>query len=283
MLYLSNDEIDRFIKEDVPYIDLTSWTLGIKEQEGKITYFTREDIVVCGTEEVRQIFERLHIKTTLLVSSGQKINAGEELLMGEGRADNLHMAWKVGQNILDHASGIATKTRKMVDMVKKCNPNIAILTTRKAFPGTKSLATKSIMVGGAMPHRLGISETILIFKQHMNFIGGIEGLLEKLPEMKRECCEKKIIVETGTVEEAVRLCNAGVDGIQFDKMSVEELKHAVDYIKIHFPHMVTLAAGGINESNIIDYAKINVNGIVTTSLYNAKPIDIGAKIEFKNA
>lgn len=282
MLYLSNDEIDKLIKEDVPYIDLTSWTLGIKEQQGKITYFTREDAIISGTEEVRQIFERLHIEVELFIPSGQKVKAGENLIIGKGRAENLHMAWKVGQNILDHCSGIATKTRKMVNIVKSYNPNIAILTTRKGFPGTKALAIKSIMVGGAMPHRLGISETILVFKQHINFIGGFDGLLKKLPEIKAECCEKKIIVETGSIEQAVSLCKAGADGIQFDKMEVQELKNAVECLKTEFPYVITLGAGGINESNIVDYAQTGINGIVTTSLYNARPIDIGVKIVSTN-
>lgn len=279
MAFISINEIDRLINEDVPYIDLTSWTLGIREQEGRITYFTRENAVVCGTEEVRAIFERLHIEMDHMVPSGRQITAGSELITGIGRAEDLHMAWKVGQNILDNCSGIATKTKKMVDIVKAANPNMAVLTTRKGFPGTKTLATKAIMVGGAMPHRLGLSETILIFKQHLNFIGGFEGLLNKLPEIKAECCEKKVIVEATTLEQAIMLCRAGVDGIQFDKMSVADLIPAVVYLRAEFPHKVLLAAGGINETNISEYAKTNVNGLVTTSLYSAKPIDIGVKIQ----
>ncbi len=279
MAFISINEIDRLINEDVPYIDLTSWTLGIREQEGRITYFTRENAVVCGTEEVRAIFERLHIEMDHMVPSGRQITAGSELITGIGRAEDLHMAWKVGQNILDNCSGIATKTKKMVDIVKAANPNMAVLTTRKGFPGTKTLATKAIMVGGAMPHRLGLSETILIFKQHLDFIGGFEGLLNKLPEIKAECCEKKVIVEATTLEQAIMLCRAGVDGIQFDKMSVADLISAVIYLRAEFPHKVLLAAGGINETNISEYAKTNVNGLVTTSLYSAKPIDIGVKIQ----
>lgn len=279
MLYLTRDEIDRWLKEDVPYIDLTSWTLGIREQQGSIAYFTRDEAVVCGTEEVRQIFDHLRIETDRFIPSGQRVKQGEVLISGKGRAEDLHMAWKVGQNILDHCSGIATKTRRMVDDAKSINPKVAVLTTRKGFPGTKSLATKSIMVGGALPHRLGISETILIFKQHMNMIGGFEALLKKLPEVKGECCEKKIIVEAGSLEQAISLCQAGVDGIQFDKLKSEELKNAVKHLRAEFPHVVALAAGGINESNVKDYAETGVDGIVTTSLFSAKPLDIGVKIE----
>jgi len=278
-MFLSIEEIDRLIKEDVPYIDLTSWSLGIREQEGRIAYFTREEAVVCGTEEVKLIFDRLNIKTEQFICSGESVKPGDELISGMGRGCDINMVWKVGQNILDHCSGIATKTRSMVQTAKKVTPNIAVLTTRKGFPGTKSLAVKAIMAGGAVPHRLGLSETVLIFQQHIDFIGGFDALLRKMPELKIECCEKKILVESEGYNDAKLLCEAGVDGIQFDKIPADVLKEAVAKLKKEFPKVIFLAAGGVNQTNVAEYAGTNVDGIVTTSLYNAKPIDIGVKIK----
>ncbi|MCL2856718.1 MAG: ModD protein [Oscillospiraceae bacterium] len=278
-MFIAIEEIDRLIKEDVPYIDLTSWSLGIGDQLGRIAYFTRDEAVACGTEEVKMIFERLSIKTEQLIPSGTAAKPGDELICGTGRACDINIAWKVGQNILDHCSGIATKTRKMVQIVKEANPNVAVLTTRKGFPGTKSLAIKSIMVGGATPHRLGLSETVLIFKQHIDYIGGFEALLAKIPELRIECCEKKVLVESTEYEQARLLCEAGVDGIQFDKLSAEALKEAVAKLRAEFPKVIFLAAGGVNEKNAAEYAKTNVDGIVTTSLYSAEPIDVGVKIK----
>lgn len=278
MLYLSMEEIDRFIKEDVPYIDITSWVMGIHEQEGRIAYFTRDAVTVCGTEEVQQIFARLRINTESMIPSGQQVDAGTSLIVGTGRAEDLHMAWKVGQNILDHCCGIATKTKNMVKAAKSVLPTVEILTTRKGFPGTKALSIKSILVGGAIPHRLGISETVLIFQQHRNFVGGIEGILQKLPDIKQKCCEKKVIVETNDYEEAVRLCTAGASGIQFDKIEAKKLTQMIEKLRTQFPHAVFLAAGGINENNIKEYAATGADGLVTTSLYHVKPADIGVKI-----
>ncbi|MCL1992864.1 MAG: ModD protein [Spirochaetes bacterium] len=277
-MFISIEEIDRLIKEDVPYIDLTSWSLGIREAPGRIAYFTREECTVCGTEEVKMIFDRLNIKLEGFAASGQNAKAGDELISGTGRGCDINMAWKVGQNILDHCCGIATKTRKMVQAVKAHNEHIAILTTRKGFPGTKSLAIKSIMAGGAVPHRLGLSETVLIFKQHIDYIGGFDALLAKMPELKAECCEKKILVETSDYAEARALCQAGADGIQFEKLPAAALKENVAKLKGEFPKVVLLIAGGVNEKNAGDYAQTGVDGIVTTSLYNAPPIDIGVKI-----
>ena len=279
MVYLSSEEIDRFIKEDVPYFDLTSHLLGIKDQPGKITYFIREDAVVCGTEEVKEIFRKLNIKCTFSVPSGEKVKKNDILISGTGKAEDLHTAWKVGQNILDHCSGIAAQTRRMVDIGNSMEPKVAILTTRKGFPGTKALAIKSVLSGGAFPHRLGISETVLIFKQHMNFIGGIDGLAEKIKEIKQYCCEKKIIAEAESLSEGIKLAEMGVDGIQFDKLKPEELKEAVSKIRGKVPGITILAAGGINEENISLYAGTGVDGVVTTSLYSAKPADVGVRVE----
>jgi molybdenum transport protein len=277
-MFIAIEEIDRLIKEDVPYIDLTSHSLGIHDRLGRITYFTREKSVVCGTEEVVMVLQRLNINAEQFVPSGKFVQPGDELISGTGRGCDLHMAWKVGQNILEHCSGIATKARNMVQIVKASNPNVAVLTTRKGFPGTKSLAIAAIMAGGATPHRLGLSETVLIFKQHIDYIGGFEALLDKLPMLKIECCEKKILVETSTYEEARLLCKEGVDGIQFDKVPVDVLKEAVSKLREEFPVAIFLAAGGITEKNASEYAKANINGIVTTSLYTATPIDVGVKI-----
>ena len=278
-MFLSIEEIDRLIKEDVPYIDLTSWLLGINEQLGSISYFSREEAVVCGTEEVKMIFDRLSIGTVQFISSGELVKPGDVLISGAGQGCSLNTAWKVGQNILEHCSGIATKTLSMVRIVKNINPNIAVLTTRKGFPGTKPLAVKAVMAGGAVPHRLGLSETVLIFKQHINYIGGFDALLGKMPELKTKSCGKRVVVECSLYEEAKRLCKAGVDGIQFDKVPAAIVKNIVARLKEDYPTVTFFAAGGINETNAAEYADTNIDGIVTTSLYSAKPVDIGVDIK----
>jgi molybdenum transport protein len=56
MVIFTDEELERVITEDVPYFDLTTTILGIRDKEGEITYTARHDMVVCGTEEVRRIF-----------------------------------------------------------------------------------------------------------------------------------------------------------------------------------------------------------------------------------
>ncbi|MCH3965934.1 MAG: ModD protein [Clostridium sp.] len=278
-MYISDELIEKLIKEDSPYMDLTTLILGIGNITGSIRFFSREDAVLCGTEECTRIFDRLNIEVIAAKPSGSPIKKDEIFLEGRGSAENLHTAWKICQNIIDYSSGIATKTNRLLQRASKVNPDISILTTRKNIPGTKELSIKAVISGGGFPHRLGLSETILIFKQHMNFLSGIDGLIKLLPEIKHKACEKKILAEVETLDNAITLCKNGIDGIQFDKIPSEILKTYVAALKSINPSVIILAAGGINETNIEDYAESGADAIVTTSVYYSKPIDIGCKIE----
>ena len=133
------------------------------------------------------------------------------------------MAWKVCLNVLDHSSAVATKTRALVDAAKAVDPQVEVLTTRKSMPGAKDLLTKAVMAGGAYPHRLGLSETVLVFDQHLTFFGGFEAFSEQVPVIRRRCIEKKLFVEADAAR-AVALARAGVDGVQVDKVAPGELR-----------------------------------------------------------
>lgn len=279
MIYISDETIDRWIKEDVPYLDLTTLTLGIGGIKGMITFKAREFTVLSGVEEVLRIFNRLGITQIRSLPSGSIVNKGDTFIEAEGLASNLHIAWKVSLNILEYCSGIATRTKRMVDKAKSVNPQVAVVATRKSFPGTKELSIKSIIAGGAFPHRLGLSETILIFKQHVNFLGDIHNLAQVLKEVKGNACEKKIIVEVEGIEDARLLVEAGVDGLQFDKIPADDLKVIVEEIRSLNPNVTLLGAGGINEGNIQDYANTGIDAIVTTAMYFGKPSDLGVTIE----
>ncbi len=278
MLYVADEEIERFIREDAPYIDLTTLVLGIGERQGKLECFARDSTVVCGTEEAVRIFDKLELQTVWQRFSGTSVRPGERLLEAMGGAANLHMAWRVTQNLLEYCCGIATRTRRLVDKAAAVNPGMTVVATRKVFPGTKSLAVKAVVAGGGYPHRLGLSETVLVFRQHLEFCGGIDGLIAMIADLKRRACEKKLIVEVESPEEAIRLCRAGVDGIQFDKVAPKEIGESLGALRSIDPRLVVLAAGGIDESNIEDYARTGVDAIVTTSVYHGKPADIGVTI-----
>ena len=97
--------------------------------------------------------------------------------------------------------------------------------------------------------------------------------------MKKKLIEKKLIVESDTIDEAFVYAASGADGIQFDKMSPVEVSEAVKMLREQFPGLLLLAAGGINLENAASYAKTGVDGLVTSSPYHAKPADIKVRMQ----
>jgi len=273
-VYISDSILDQLIEEDVPYIDVTSDVLNINEQQGTIEYITREDTCVCGSEEVVKIFKKFDLEVIHCVKTGTFLKKSSSILKAKGKASSLHMCWKVCMNILENSSGIATRTKEFVDIAKAHNPHIEVITTRKNFPGTKRLAIKGIMAGGAFPHRLGLSETVLVFEEHMRFIGGIEGFIKNIDLYKQRAGEKKIIAEAHCYENAIALATAGVDVIQLDKFSIEEINKTLKEIRKISKDIKIGAAGGVNLKNVESIAKTGVDLITTSALYFGKPSDI---------
>jgi molybdenum transport protein len=279
MLYqLPDSDIERFIEEDLPYGDLTTSLLGIGTLQGGITFTSREPTTLCCTEEAARILERCGATISALIPSGTTVNAGVTILSAIGPARSLHAGWKVALNLLESASGIATRTREIVNRAKAVNAALSVVTTRKSFPGTKKIAIKAIMAGGAVPHRLGLSESVLVFRQHTAFCGGLEHFLQTIAGLKANIPEQKIIVEADSAEDALSIAAAGVDVVQIDKLQPETLSVLVQQLRKAAPDVIISAAGGINSENASAYAETGVDMLVLSSVYFGKPSDIAVSI-----
>jgi molybdenum transport protein len=276
---LPDSEIERFLLEDSPYGDLTTALLDIGPLPGRISFTTRHETVACCTEEAVRLFVGLGCSADLLQPTGALVGAGVVLLEARGPAGALHMGWKAALNLLEAASGIATRTHVLVRDARSLNPDIEVVATRKIFSGTKAVATKAVYAGGGLPHRLGLSESVLVFAQHVAFLGGEEELWVRLPQIKARAKEKKIGVEVTSEAGALRAARAGADIIQVDKLGPEELAALVKAVKAVAPQAAVAAAGGINLDNVKAYAASGVDLLVTSAMYWGKPADIGAAME----
>ncbi|MGI6033200.1 MAG: ModD protein [Coriobacteriales bacterium] len=277
-MYIPDSYLEQIIHDDVPSVDLTTCILDIGNEPGRIEYFSRDDAVICGTEEAARIYKMLGCGVEDFLPSGTRIEAGQSFMHATGPASGLHMGWKCCLNIFEYYSALATKAADMVARAHKGNPTCEVLTTRKSMPGTKLLDTKAILVGGAFPHRLGLSETVLVFDHHLTFYGGMDKFVADVPQIKHKLCEKKLFVEAG-VEDAPRLVEAGVDGIQLDKVPVDEVAALAEKLRAINPNVTLIAAGGINLKNAEAYAATGVDGLATTCLHFAKPLDMSVRMQ----
>ncbi|SDN93868.1 molybdenum transport protein [Desulfonauticus submarinus] len=280
MIYFSESDLDRYIEEDIPYADLTTFSLGLSNsQQAKISYSTRETTTICGTEEVERLCLKLGLQVIKTTPSGTTLEKNICFFQAKGGVDAIHKIWRLGNIWLEYSSGIATRTKQLVDLAQNINPKAKVVTTRKNMPFTKKLSIKAVLAGGGLPHRLGLSETILVFDEHLKFLGGIDGFIKRLSELKQNAPEKTITVEVHNLKDAIKLAKAGVDILQLDKFSIQDTKKVISEIQKNNPQCKVAIAGGINPSNVEGYAKAGVVLMVTSWPYFGKPADIKSLIE----
>lgn len=272
----SRAELEQLLADDVPYGDLTTEALGIGAVSGVMAFTARDSMVLALAEDAAAIIELAGCRVDLHAFSGEAIGKGSPILTAYGPAEALLRSWKVAQTLIEIWSGVATEARAIVDAARAVAPGIAVACTRKNVPGTKRFAVAAVKAGGAVMHRLGLSETVLVFPEHCAFLGKepLVGLVEKL---RRAAPEKRLVVEVTTVEEAIVAAAIGFDVIQLEKFAPAQIAALVARISL-MERPIIAAAGGISAGNVAAYAQAGADVVVTTSPYMAKPRDVHVRI-----
>ena len=279
MFNLSTFELEKYIQDDLPYFDLTTSLQNCNNVLAQIEVYTREDIIVSCSEEAAKIAELLNCKVDFFVKSKNKLEKGSTILRFSGLYEDIHKAWRLTQILLEYSCKISTYAHEMKEKIEKINPSCELLTTRKTFPFSKRFCIKAAFCGGAMPHRLNLSETILFFEGHRILYKNNQEFYEDLKKIKTKIPEKKLNVESESFEDSINLMKIGVDVIQLDKIDFEELEKIITYKNENFSNVKILVAGGINLTNIEKYASYKIDGVVTSSVYNCGMANISSKLK----
>ena len=266
--------------EDNAYLDCTSFGLGLCGMQGAMDFRTKGAGVISGIGEVKRIMKALDLELASSVLEGAHLGAKELVMSVRGEAGALQKAWKVSQNMLESMSGVASFTHELVKRAKAINAGIEIATTRKHAPALKAPMIRAIMSGGAIPHRLGLYDSVLIFEQHRAFFTDQSSFEVAFLNLKRRFLEKKIAVEVASVDEAEYFAKLGADILQCERMDCAELLRCVE-LKRAFPALVISATGGVGIENVAEVTRSGVDLIVTSAPYYAKPFDI--KVEMRRA
>ncbi|MFA5121509.1 ModD protein [Zavarzinia sp.] len=278
-MLFSDAEIDRLVAEDVPFGDLTTDSLGIGGRAAVMTFTARSPLVAACTEEAARVV--LHCGGRLTagpVASGTRCPPGTPLMAAEGTAAALFAAWKVAQNLIEWASGIATATRELVDAARAVNPAISIACTRKTVPGTRRFSAKAIRAGGGVLHRLGLSETILLFPEHQAFFAGEGGIEAALRQLQTAVPERTLVIEVKGVDEALAAADRA-DVLQLEKFTPEQVAEvAVAVRRRPGGGPVVAAAGGIGRGNVAVYAATGADVLVTSAPYTARPSEVQVRL-----
>ncbi|MBT0611192.1 ModD protein [Campylobacter hyointestinalis] len=277
MIKFSSLELEDLVKSDIPFNDLTT-ELMETGAKAELSISSRGEITLSCLDAVSQICKARELEFYSDFKNSMEVKSGTQVLSVIGDFSELHAIYKTIQNLLEYACGIATSANMVVKIVKEASPDCEVLVTRKVFPFAKKLCLKAALEGGAKVHRLGLSDSVLFFENHTNAYKSLDEFLSDISKFKKRLCGRKIIVEASDLEFAKAALKAGSDGVQCDKMSVDEVKRVVEFKNTNFTDTIILAAGGINESNAAQYAKTGINAIVTSAVYKGVA-DLGARIE----
>lgn len=274
---LPDSVLEQLMQDDSPFGDATSWGLGIGEEPGRIIFRAKHAQTVCCTEEAARmaVLRGLSVDGSI-EASGTTVEPGRVLLCLTGRAVDLQSVWKPAQTLMEYSAGIASATLDLVAAARRGNPHIVIACSRKHMPGAKAICVKAILVGGAVPHRLGLSESLVILAQHRTFLRG-ETLDKTIDRLHRDWPERRVVIEVKGEADAIACINAGADVIQLDRCSPQVIEKVAQYAE---GRPVKIAAiGGISISNAETYARAGAHILITSAQYSAKPKDVAVILE----
>lgn len=268
--------LDAFM-EDVGDGDHTSLSTIPKNHKGKMHLLVKEDGIIAGIEAAKKIFKQVdkNFKLKVFIKDGAKVKKGDIAFIIEGNTQKLLTAERLVLNIMQRMSGIATKTTHLQNLCK--GTKAIVIDTRKTTPGFRFFEKWAVVIGGGANHRYGLHDMILIKDNHIDFAGGIiEAIDAANAYLKKKKKKLAIEVETRTLEDVKKvLKHGGVKRIMLDNYTPQQTLEAVKLINGKFE---VESSGGINETNIADYAKCGVNFISIGALtHHIKSLDLSLK------
>ncbi len=274
------------LEEDVGGGDLTAQLIPA-DTPAQARVITREDAVLCGAAWFEACFNRVDASTRITwhAADGDRIHAGQALCEIEGPARALLTAERPALNFLQTLSGVATETRRYVDVA--AGTRAKIYDTRKTLPGLRLALKYAVKCGGGENQRIGLYDGILIKENHIAAAGGIRPALEAAFALVSEILKvatgspppplgegrgeggleeadtaggRKISVqiEVETLDQLEEALQAGARLILLDNFTPERMRQAV---ALTAGRAQLEASGGIDLDNLREIAETGVDRI----------------------
>ena len=262
------------LREDIGTGDITTGCCVAPGATSRGYFIAKDSGVICGLDVLIRVFRLLDggIAVKPKVSDGATVQAGDIIAEISGSSQNILSGERTALNIVQHLSGIATKTAEAVRCV--AGTTARIVDTRKTTPGLRVLEKHAVKCGGGSNHRFNLADGILIKDNHIVAAGGIANAVTAA---RRECPHTlKIEVETESLQQVDEALAAGADIIMLDNMSVELMREAVTKIA---GRALSEASGNMGERLALQtVAETGVDFISIGALtHSVKALDISLK------
>ncbi len=270
--------IEAFVKatlaEDVGRGDLYALVEPAVDTSAKI--IAKSSGVVAGQKYIDVLSEVEKFEITWLKSDSQIFEKGEVIATISGDSHTLLRIERTLLNMLLHASSIATLTKKYVDIIEPYG--VKLLDTRKTRPQLRVFEKYATRTGGAVNHRMGLDDSLMIKDTHLKTIKDLKSYIVKA--RKQIPFTAKIEIEAETFDIASTAMSCGADIVMCDNMTPAQVQEIVAFRDKEYPHVLLEASGNISLQTIESYAKSGVDAISSGSLiHQANWIDLSMKMQ----
>ncbi|MGB3759407.1 MAG: carboxylating nicotinate-nucleotide diphosphorylase [Rivularia sp. (in: cyanobacteria)] len=273
-----DDCLKDWLLEDIGRGDRTTQSLlNQDETVGKARWVAKADGIFAGLPIAGRVFQLLNEKVdfTALVKEGEFCERGKVIAQIEGSLDALLTGERVALNLAMRLSGIATLTRKYVEKID--NLPTLFVDTRKTTPGLRILEKYATQVGGAINHRMGLDDAVMIKDNHIAAAGGIGKAVNKI--RARIPYPLTIEVETENLEQVKEALEYQVDIIMLDNMKLDMMREAVKAIRQHDMKVKIEASGNVTLETIRAKAETGVDYISSSApITQSKWLDLSMRI-----
>ncbi|RLE13915.1 carboxylating nicotinate-nucleotide diphosphorylase [Candidatus Aerophobetes bacterium] len=266
------------LREDIGEGDITTDTLISSEASfEKARIIANSEGILAGVEIAREIFRLISPQTIFKkwLKDGNVFKQKDILLELEAPARAILKGERVALNFLQRLSGIATLTRKFVDLVSPYG--VKILDTRKTTPNLRILEKYAVRVGGGVNHRFNLASGVLIKDNHVRVVGSIKKAVElakqNAPHLSR------VEVEVNNLDELNEVINLEVDGIMLDNFDRHQIKKAIQMIRSKAPKTFIEISGRVTLENIENIASLRPDFISIGKITHSAPsLDMSLEI-----
>ncbi|MBC7415025.1 MAG: carboxylating nicotinate-nucleotide diphosphorylase [Herminiimonas sp.] len=247
------------LAEDVGDGDRTGLLVPV-DQQVAARVLVREAAVLCGAPWFEAVMHALDpaIAIDWRYPEGALMAADSIVCMIKAPARALLTAERGALNFLQLLSGVATATRRFVDVIE--GTGAAILDTRKTLPGLRLAQKYAVRVGGGRNQRLALYDGILIKENHIAAAGGITPAMAAALALATGV---PIQIEVESLQQMEEALGAGAVSILLDNFSLQSMRDAV---ALNRGRAVLEASGGVNLTTVRAIAETGVDRISIGSL-----------------
>ncbi len=264
-----------WLHEDLGRGDATS--VAFSALPARALWRTKAPGVLAGLPAGARVFQLLEpeVNFTALMAEGETCSPGQEIAHLEGTLGTLLMGERVALNLVMRLSGVATLTRAYAEAIGDLPARL--VDTRKTTPGLRVLEKYASRVGGALNHRLGLDDAVMIKDNHIAAAGSITAAIAQV--RRQMPYPLTLEVETENLSQVAEALDQGADIIMLDNMPLETMTQAVELIRRTTGHPKIEASGNITLSTIRAVAQTGVDYISTSAPITQAPwLDLSMRV-----